>query len=256
MDNKIILFQEIFWEKNPDRWKEYLFCINKNLSNPAVESIYFFYDKKDKFKSLLKGKEDQFINKEKIIYVESEHERLTFNYLVEFIKTNIGDDKIIGITNLDIFLENDENWKMLDAELFEPTKNKTCLTLARYEYIDEEKIYKEEKSWQRGEFCDSWFFKTPLKIEKSDFHLIIPVGNAPSCDAHIWKVLKKKYTIINWAEKYKTYHFDYVRKPQKIKNNHNTMIRNDKTVSLPSESSAIKPYQNWKEIILKIKENN
>lgn len=256
MKNKIILFQELFYDKNPKRWEEYLFCINKNLANPLIEQVYFFYDKKDQIKDKLEEEKKKFINGVKITYVENDNERLTFNYLVEFTKANIEPNKIICIANLDIFLENDEIWYSIDEDLFTSTNNQICLTLCRYEYINENQIYKEEHSWSRGEFCDSWFFKTPLKIENSDFHLSIPVGNAPSCDAHIWKVLNKKYTIINWAEKYKTYHYDYVRKPEKIKNNHNTIIKNNKTVNLPDSSMLVKPYQKWEEIIAKLKSNH
>ena len=253
MKNKILLFQELFYEKDKKRLEEYIFCINKNLENQNIEKLYFFYDKNDEIKEKIKDIEKKFCNLDKIIYVENENERLTFNYLFNYINKNIEQDKIIAITNLDIFLSEEENWTTLRTDLFDYTNNKVCLTLARYEYINEKQIYKENKSWLRGEFCDSWIFKTPLKIESSDFHLTIPVGNAPSCDNHIWKVLKNKYTIINWAEKYKTYHYDYVRKPEKIKNIHNTIIKNDKTVSLPSECFNITPYKNWEEIIAKLK---
>ena len=43
-DRLLHLFQEIFCDPNPLRMEEYIYCINKNIDNPAIEKIYLVHN--------------------------------------------------------------------------------------------------------------------------------------------------------------------------------------------------------------------
>jgi hypothetical protein len=164
---------------------------------------------------------------------------------------------------LDIFYPETTEWQNVGEEFFIKTNNKCCLALARTEYVNENFTFRNEVAWTAGEFCDSWIIKLPIKLELSDFiingnPIVVPLGNAPTCDNIMFEILEKKYEVFNWADKYIAYHYDIVRKPMVNEGTPGPMIYNDKTVQLNHEmqyTRAISPYQNWEEIFDKIINN-
>jgi len=254
--SKIHLFQEIFYEANPLRLKEYIYCINKNIENPLIEKIYLvcsiddFNNNTVFFNTILFP---QFRDASKIMLVPSKKSRFTFNDLPKCIEALVPENAVVAVSNLDIFIPNTVAWKHIDKEFFSKVKNDGCLALCRVEYINDIWQYKEEAGWDRGEFADCWVFQTPLKFTQDDFPFDIAVGNALNCDNFMFGFLSKYYKqVFNWADKYHVYHFDLVRKPEKLLNKYNVLITNDKTLNIPNNefsSTLLSPYNNWKEIL-------
>lgn len=246
------LFQEIFKDPNPDRMKEYIYCINKNIENSSIEKIYLVYnidefnDNISFFTDLIKY---EFKDNSKIVLVPSLKSRLTFGDLSKYITLLVPENSIIAVSNLDIFIPDIPAWKNIEEEFFSKVNNEGCLALSRIEYINDVWQYKEEKGWERGEFADCWVFKTPLKFTQKDFSFDVAVGNAPGCDNFMFGFLTTKYKqVFNWAEKYIVYHFDLVRKPNKIIDRYNIMVLNDKTINLPNNefsNTLMSPYFDW-----------
>lgn len=264
------LFQEFFYEKNPARLDEYVFCITKNAKLSFVKKIFLLVDANEysRHKSVLDNILN-YINSEKVVLIQHNdaafNERITFNTILfeivpDFVSNGIIEyDSIIGLSNLDIFLEDSEQWKNVDLELFQPTNNKACLALARTEYVNSDFTFRNEEAWQLGCFCDAWFMKLPIKIDEDDFILgnnkyptILPLGNAPGCDNAMFEILSKKYKVFNWAEKYVVYHFDVARKPSVKSGVPGDMIINEKCVKINVDPSfSISAYKNWDDYLKK-----
>ena len=267
VDNKkgIHLFQELFFEKNTEREKEYLFCINRNLSNPNINKMFFvineddYNENKSYFDDLLNSK---LIDNSKVKFIFSPEKRFSFNQMVEFSRTYLDEDRIVMVSNLDIFIPQLESWENIYDEFFKSTDKSICMALARTEYLNDDTTWIDEVAWDRGEFADAWIFMSPFKIKLSDFPLTVPVGNAPSCDNYMFLLLSKNYDyLFNWAEKYKIYHYDICRKPEVVKTKRSKMVLNESSVTLPQDifrntdqkKFMISPKGNWEELFNTIK---
>jgi NAD+ synthase len=264
-DKGINLFQELFVEKNSERAAEYLFCINKNLENPHVNRIFFvineqeYSDNKEYFDNLLKVK---FSTPSKVQFIFSNDKRFSFNQMVEFSKIYVEPDRIVMVSNLDIFIPQIDSWGNLYDEFFKSTDKSVCMALARTEYLNDETTWIDEVAWDRGEFADAWIFMSPLKIKSSDFPITIPVGNAPSCDNYMFLLLSNSYDyVFNWADKYKIYHYDICRKPEVVRTKRSKIVMNESSVTLPQDifkNSDQKKFMisakgNWQELFNTIK---
>lgn len=266
-ETKIILFNEIFVEKDENRLNEYIFCINKNIENSLIEKIYFvcyqeLYEKNREYFDIFFNQKIKKNNKVSII-LDKENKRFTFNNLLDFVKNLVVENSIVCASNLDIFIPETENWRNLEKDFFSVTSNNACLALSRTEYINDSYNFRDERAWKAGEFADCWIFKTPIKLEKSDFPCEIPVGSAPTCDNYMFLIMNKTHKkVFNWAQKYVIYHVDLVRKPDVLVNKAGRMIMNDDVVTLPKkkfetepkEKWTITPYQNWDDFLNEFKE--
>lgn len=239
------LIIQYYNDKNLERQKEYDFCLEMNLKNPAIKKIYNIIEKETIVP-------EKFINNKKLVNLPFDYSksgnvdgRLTFKYAFEFAKDNIKSDEIICIINLDIFVEHSIEWLNLKEHLFNIDK-KIALCLSRYEYYWD-KSYKIERSQWNGASSDAWIFLNPIEnITDCNF----AVGNAPGCDAAITRrFLNAGYKIFNWPEKYKLFHVDICRGHK-----NGVMIITEKTDNEAREALLrgrldCNPLQNWKEIL-------
>ena len=261
----IYLFQELFKEKNPERETEYLFCINKNLSNPIVNKIFYvlnedeYNENKEYFDRL---KSTYFVNPHKVEFIISNQQRFTFNQMVDFSKIYVKENRIVLVTNLDVFIPESEDWENIYDDFFMSTDKSVCLALSRTEYSDEKTQWIDKIAWGNGEFADAWGFLSPLKIKPETFPFQIPVGNAPSCDNYMFLLLGMSYEhVFNWADKYKIYHYDICRKPEVVSTQRSKMIQNDSSVvlskdylhSFESSKYMIKAIDDWQTLFNTIK---
>lgn len=254
--SKIHLFQEIFCDPNSHRMEEYIYCINKNIDNPSIEKIYLVYyieefnNNSFFFTNLINTR---LKDASKVVLIPSFKPRFTFNDLHKYTSLLTPENTTIIVSNLDIFIPDTPAWRNIEEEFFSKVKNDGCLALCRVEYINDVWQYKEEEGWNRGEFADCWVFKTPLKFTSNDFLFDVAIGNAPSCDNFMFGFLSKHYKqVFNWADKYTVYHFDLIRKPNKILDRYNIMITNDKTLSIPDNEfsdTLLSPYNDWETIL-------
>ena len=232
-------------DKNPERQKEYDFCLEKNLANPAIKEIHNIIEKDtiipEKFQKCEKLK-NKTIDYNKTGSIPG---RLTFKYVFEYIKNNIKKDEIICLANLDIFFEHSSDWLKIKSDFFDVDKRDKVMCLSRYEYIDENNNEIDNRQLL-GSSYDSWIFLNNLKqIKDCNF----AVGNAPGCDASIAKrFYDENYMIFNWFEKYKSFHYDICR-------GYLNYILTDKTDN-EAKKALIRgrldcpPKQDWENILL------
>jgi hypothetical protein len=267
-NTKIIIFNEIFVEKNKLRLDEYVHCINKNVNNPIIEKIFFvcdynlYHNNIGYFDNLLK---EQIVKNSKInLILDKDNKRFTFNNFINYCNTLIPNNTIVVVSNLDIFIPYNKNWENLEKDFFSITKNECCMALSRTEYVNDTYSFKDERAWSSGEFADCWVFKTPLRLKEEHFPFQIPVGSAPTCDNHMFLIMGNTHEqVFNWADKYVIYHYDLIRKPEVLEKKSGRMIMNDDVVTLdpnyfdklPQEKWKITPYQNWDSIFQKYKLN-
>lgn len=263
-NNKIIVFCEIFVEKNELRLEEYLFCIKKNIENPSVEKIFLvcnnlvYSNNLEYFQHFIQTRLN---NSSKISVILENSTRFTFNNFIKYTQNLVAIDKVVVVMNLDIFIPVTDEWKTVKQNFFNRLDNQVCLALSRTEYINDVLQFRDERAWERGEFADAWCFKTPLHITEDDFPFTIPVGSAPTCDNFMFLILGKKYKkVFNWAQKYTIYHHDFVRKPETAVSKEGRMILHDDVVQLDhkllknyDETEYLNsPYQDWEEILFKL----
>lgn len=134
--------------------------------------------------------------------------RLTYEYAINYINTNIKKNNIVIISNSDIIIENSKYWYNINNDLFEIDPN-IALCLSRHEMDECHHIW-------GGNMClyktcqDTWCMKTPLKPIKD---INFTVGGCPQCDNAIMERLQKVgYRIFNWATKYRIFHYDNVKR--------------------------------------------
>ena len=245
------LIIQYYNDSNKERQKEYEECLRKNLSNPAISKIHNIIEKDTTIP-------EEFKNNKKLINIPFDYSksgkikgRLTFKYAFDYSRENIPVGEVVVISNLDIFLEDSQEWKNIKEDFFNYNGNKlnnNCLCLSRHEYYWNGSSKIENSQWT-GASSDVWCFLSSVKeIKDCDFS----VGNSPGCDAAIVKRFKDSgYKIFNWAKKYKVFHLDICRG-----HFHGKMIITDKTdpegkKALLRGRLDVKPLQNWEKHLIK-----
>ena len=232
-------------DKNLERQKEYDFCLEKNLNNPAIKKIYNIIEKETVLP-------ERFTKHEKIVNIPFDYSkngnisgRITFKYVFEFAKKNIEKNEIICIVNLDIFFDYSNEWKNIKKEFFD-FNSRNALCLSRYEFNWNNTYYIENSQWG-GASSDAWIF---LNSENDFADCDFAIGNAPGCDAAICKrFYNNKYIIYNWPQKYRLFHVDICRGHK-----NGIMIINDKTDNegkhaLNRGRLDCSPNQDWEKIL-------
>jgi len=245
------LIQTFFKDKNQDRHKEYLFCIQKNIQATFIDEIHFLIDEKESL--------NEEILKHPKITVKQIDSRLEYGMALQYAKDNFSPDEIVALANLDIFFEDSNSWRQLENELFVNDNVPRAMALSRTEYFGVNSSIRNFKqsctegffadSFSVGCFADSWIFPVRhldkfLKTEDLNFC----IGLAPHCDGLMFGLMKKYFIVFNWAEKYVTLHLDLCRKIRNM-----SPIYTDKTdwrtENRKNETSMISPIQNWEKIL-------
>ena len=240
------LIIQYYNDKNPERQKEYDFCLEKNLNNPAIKKIHNIIETEtivpEKFK-----------NHKKLLTIPIDYAkassniagRLTFKYVFDYARNNIPENEVVGTLNLDIFLGHSKDWCDVKKDFF-AKNNKNVLCLSRHEYYWNA-LYKMEKVQWGGASADAWIFLNPLHIIKD---CKFTVGNAPGCDGAIGRrFYNAGYNVFNWATKYKIFHVDICRG-----HSNGIMICTDKTdpegmLACKRGGLEVPPNQDWDNIL-------
>jgi len=150
----INLFINYYNVLNEERQKELDFCIRKNISNPLINKVYIFLDKKVDFYTTLP-------NKVHLINLD----RPTYASIIKYINSKDEfKDSYNVISNTDIYFDHTISLlKKINME-------NTCVDLNRWDVQnDGSSIFLETKGSQ-----DVWIFKGKIKEElknKSNFYL-------------------------------------------------------------------------------------
>ena len=169
---------------NLERQKELDECLKKNYDNKFIEKIYLLNDSIYHF-DFIENYENKIIQ---VIVNENNKARLGFDYVINFVNSNLQDKKCI-ISNTDIYFDN--TLELLTEYNF----NNKFFGLTRY---DENKIIKKNDSQ------DSWFFQSPLQIDidKCNFKF-----GYPGCDNRFAYIVKESgYDVLNPCLTIKTHH--------------------------------------------------
>lgn len=239
---KKYIFINYFSDKNEERKKEYLYCVQKNIEPDFINKVFIFVENPNSKKDIPSN--------DKIVFIDIP-KRMEFADAIHYAAKNLEDDSIIIILNLDIFIENSKEWANLDKEFFEVGYPNKALVCKRHNLDENMNTWIEEYSWNKGEFCDAWIIKTPFNPEflKEDFNFC--VGGAPQCDNTMMYLLSKYNHVFSWGSKYKIYHYDLCRKQTTTE-----MVLNEATDYRASkrrnEHIDIPAKQNW-ETLLKTK---
>lgn len=221
-------------DKNEERKKEYLYCIQKNLELSFIDKIYIFVENSNSKKDIPQNT--------KIVFVDIP-KRMEFADAINYAAKNLEDDSIIIILNLDIFLENSINWENIDKDFFKIGYSNKAMVLCRHNLTSYSEYEIEKDSWITGHFCDGWVFKTPLnkKFIKEDLNFCLGTYN---CDNLMMNLMSKHYHTYSWGNKYKIFHLDLIRKLS-VKDK-NTQSNQDNRASMrKDEHYNIPAYQNW-----------
>lgn len=232
-------------EKRKDREKELLTVLRKNLENSVVKSVHNIVepgiilpadivlhskhkivsinDSLTKWTTTVNPDLPKFVYEfaqksgfdlyQKDLYQKLKNKlkhRITYQYALDYANNTFKRDEIVCLLNADIILSDDQNWLHIDDQFFKKGYNKKLLILSRHEINESGNIYKDYKNIFKGWSNDAWCFKVPvIGVKDTNF----TVGNCISCDNAIAdRFWRAGYHLFNWANKYKIYHLDRVRK--------------------------------------------
>jgi hypothetical protein len=222
---KTYLFFNYYRDSNKERKEELLMCANTNAHLPFIDNIVIFLEDAKHKRDIKYKDRTQFVTLNR---------RMEFNDVFEYAQQHVPDDSLIIIINLDIFLENSKAWQNIEQEFFNVGHADKALVCCRHNLNENLKIWVEEESWERGEFCDAWIMKTPINPEFLKEDTKFCVGGAPQCDNVMMYLMSKYYHVYSWGSKYKIFHYDVARKRE----SKTELILNDKTDYRPSERKS------------------
>ncbi len=198
--NKFSLFIPFYRVTDKNRLDEFLFCIEKNLSNAYLDHIFILYEYSNKsikfhydnLPVLLKNNDKITI---KFAY-RPKSRNLSYLDFIKYANSELGINRKFIIANSDIFFDDSLN-EIVNLDL-----DSTIFALTRYNY----KNYKNflGNSWKRNMYSqDSWFLKTKFP-ENSRLDLNLGwIG----CDNVIaYEFDRMGYKVLNISESIKSWH--------------------------------------------------
>lgn len=252
--NKFI-FLNYYSDSNPNRKKELIFCINKNLKLSFIKKIFVFVEKEEEIKDLIFLK-----NFKKLFFIVTKKKRIFSSDVFEHAKKYLKKNSICIKISCDIFLKESLSWRNIDRDFFKKGyKDKILIGIRKNLFenlLASRQIRWEQYSEPRGEYFDVLVFKNPIKKKLLNENLKF-VWGITGGDSLLMGLINKHYHLYSWGKKYVTYHYDVVRKKEenpKITFNHvpihknfiiNALLRIDEAARIPTN-------QNW-EILLKKK---
>jgi hypothetical protein len=208
----INLMINYFIHPNEKRQKEFNYCIVKNMLNPYINKIHVFYNKTITLPKIFKIGSTL---SHKFVFVEQDEDWITYETMITYAEEKL-QNKIVAITNLDIFLDKNDIWEEL-ISVFE-NNDKKVYSLSRYEFDQKDNRKWKDQGFEQllfGHTQDTWIFRGGIKVPDTDFEL-----GTFGCDIAFNERLKKAgYQPINMGTHFKTYHFDRERDVSSKNNN-------------------------------------
>ena len=133
----INLMINYFIHPNEKRQKEFNYCVVKNMLNPYIDKIHVFYKKTI---ALPKIFTTETALSHKFVFVEQDEDWTTYQTMITYAEEKLR-NKIVAITNLDIFLDKNDIWEEL-ISVFE-NNAKQVYSLSRYEFDQ-----KDNRKWK------------------------------------------------------------------------------------------------------------
>jgi hypothetical protein len=203
----INLIQQYYLNDNVERQTELKFCLKKNLENKYISHIYLL---NEKIYTLDELGLDNDCSYNKLTQIDIS-KRLSFKDAFQFIKTNNINGYCV-ISNLDIFY-NDTINQLKFSYLH---KEKCCLGLTRYEYVNKDNYYFDKTFIKTGWSQDSWILHSNYIVKElyETEHFSFNLG-IPGCDNKILYLLYRlNFNLVNCPTLINIFHY------------HNTNLRN------------------------------
>jgi hypothetical protein len=237
---KKYIYVNYYRDSDPARWVENMQCVLSNLDLPWLDGMIIFVDIPEHAADIPRH--------DKIALVQIDH-RMEFRDAIQHANDNLSDHSIFIILNLDIMIENNDDWPTIDRDFFETGYAHKAMVCKRHNLSADGTLWVEEQSWQKGEFCDAYIMTTPIASGLLQEDLGFCVGNAPQCDNTMMYLMHKYYHVFSWGSKYRIIHVDIVKRGQ-IKSG---IIANTSTDYRPSrrktEHIDINGYQDWNRLL-------
>lgn len=236
---KKYLFINYFSDKDEERKKEYLFCLQKNLELKFLDKIFIFVEDEECKHDIPKNDKVIFVNITK---------RMEYRDVIDFANKTLEPNSIFIVSLLDIFIEDSDAWANIDKEFFEIGFPFKAIVCKRHNYNLDGSIWIEDESWRKGEFWDAMVLKTPLNSNFMNEDLNFCIGNSPQGDNTMMYLLSKYYHTYSWGAKYKIFHVDNCRKTtgsQMILNpstDYRAAVRKQEHLDIPA-------FQNWEHLL-------
>jgi hypothetical protein len=236
-----VLYINYYSDPDLKRRQEYLTCVENNQKLKFIDKIFVFLDQQE-------DKVD-IVNQNKIEFIDH-NRRLEFRDVADHACNNLPEGTIVTILNLDIYMDNSNEWENIDQDFFQRGTASKALVLKRHNIDAQGNIVKENKHWTLGNFCDGWTFKLPFDPGFIKEDLNFCVGNAPGCDNVMMYLMNIYYHTFSWGDKYRTFHLDICRKIDgrtKMITTKNTDYRakqrTDQHLSIPAD-------QDWEQLLV------
>lgn len=186
----IVLLQQFFKHSAPARHKEFMHCLQKNVTCPYIDKIVM----------LVEDGTTVELNP-KIITVNI-HKRLTYGDALRWASKNLCDETVVIVANLDIYFDHTLSY-LYDLDL----KSK-CLALLRHEVRLSHPDEIPRPFGPRPDSQDAWIFQLPLpataKLDESGWD--IELGR-PGCDNSIvYEMVQRRFCVANPAFTVKAFH--------------------------------------------------
>lgn len=244
-NNKLILVTSFFECNNPSKYNEWLYCLEKNISDNNIEKIVLFLEGFSSIVDLTQFRDHFTVSDVSKITLVEINTRPSFHYLINYANEHFNNRTVV-ISNADIFFENLNIVTNIDM-------SKVIFTLTRYSYtLNKEKvslpsfksysypsqdysitdflkvsnvqqcynkkyfneklnIYYEYKDYANEYCADAWIFKTPMGLEETFKR--IHLGKF-RCDNNLNKLFTDKiknegYIFENPCLSIKAVHYDF-----------------------------------------------
>ena len=194
---KTVLFINYYEDKNINRLKELLFCLNENMNNRYIDVVVIFSETDN-------VPEFAFHGDLHVVKIG----RPTFKSVIDYINNNeYFKNSYNIIANSDIFF--DDSLKLLDLIDF---NKKVCVAITRHESNNTKKIIRFREEKYIGCSQDCWIFKGHISIDNLD--LVDFNFGIPGCDNRLaYELDRNGYKILNPCKDIIIYHYHTVRGP-------------------------------------------
>jgi hypothetical protein len=201
-NENIILVQQFYIDKNEERQKEILKCLQLNIFNNSINKIYLLNEKIYTNEELGLKQDNN-----KIIQINI-NKRLSYKDIFDFVENNNIKGFII-LSNSDIFF----NKSISELNKMNIIKNKCVLALNRYDYIGE-KLLTDCKLFDNGrpDSQDTWIFHSSNNIESNHREIFNFNLGKPGCDNKICYLFNLlNYKCYNEPTLIKTFHLHNIQ---------------------------------------------
>lgn len=197
-----VLYINYFRDENPLRRREYLTCLEHNLSQPWLDHVVIMLERASDLVDLPDHPRAS---------VRDLGRRMTFRDAMDHAERWPAGTTMI-VANLDIEFLTPEAWTALDRDFWQPPGPPRAMVCTRRDLTREGEWIRPEPDSTRGNFCDVWVFRLPVLAAFLAEDLDFCVGGAPQCDNVMMHLMSRHYHTYSWGDRYQVGHRDLARK--------------------------------------------